>query len=43
MDEEFHINENKLSILVIGMAGTGKTTFVDVILLFYKVIKQITT
>ena len=39
MDEEFHINENKLSILVIGMAGTGKTTFVDVILIIIIVIK----
>jgi len=42
MDEEFHINENKLSILVIGMAGTGKTTFVDVHNNIYIVIKQIT-
>lgn len=28
MDQELNILNNKLAILVIGMAGTGKTTFV---------------
>ncbi|CAD8171178.1 unnamed protein product [Paramecium octaurelia] len=29
MDIEFQIKENKIAILIIGMAGTGKTTFVQ--------------
>ena len=31
MDEELNVRHDKLAILVIGMAGTGKTTFVKVI------------
>ena len=30
MDEELNVRHDKLAILVIGMAGTGKTTFVKV-------------
>ena len=31
MDEELNVRHDKLAILVIGMAGTGKTTFVKVL------------
>ena len=30
MDEELKINPDRIALLVIGMAGTGKTTFVNV-------------
>jgi len=30
MDEEFKVNMDRMALLVIGMAGTGKTTFVNV-------------
>ena len=30
MDTEFSVNFDRLTVLVIGMAGTGKTTFVNV-------------
>lgn len=31
MEEELKINSDRMALLVIGMAGTGKTTFVNVI------------
>lgn len=30
MDEELKIDTDRMALLVIGMAGTGKTTFVNV-------------
>ena len=35
MDEELNVRHDKLAILVIGMAGTGKTTFVKVFMDLY--------
>lgn len=32
MEEELKINSDRMALLVIGMAGTGKTTFVNVTL-----------
>jgi ABC-type lipoprotein export system ATPase subunit len=30
MEEEFKINPNRIALLIIGMAGSGKTTLVNV-------------